>query len=77
MMPNILLSGFIFPIDNMPDIIQYITYILPMRYYLVIIRGIFLRGAGFIELWPQGTMLLLWGTIVVIVASVRLKKHLV
>ena len=77
MMPNILLSGFIFPIDNMPQIIQYVTYILPMRYFLVIIRGIFLRGAGFAELWPQAMMLLLWGAVVVILASIRLRKHLV
>lgn len=77
MMPNILLSGFIFPIDNMPEIIQYITYILPMRYYLTIIRGLFLRGAGFLDLWPQAVMLLIWGVIVVIAASLRLRKHLV
>jgi ABC-2 type transport system permease protein len=77
MMPNVLLSGFIFPIDNMPVVIQYITYILPMRYYLEIIRGIFLRGAGFIELWPQAAALLAWGVIIVILASIRLKKHLV
>jgi len=77
MMPNVLLSEFIFPIDNMPDIIQYITYLLPLRYYLVIIRGIFLQGAGFAELWPQAAMLLLWGTIVVLFASLRLRKHIV
>jgi len=77
MMPNVLLSGFIFPIDNMPVAIQYITYILPMRYYLEIIRGIFLRGAGFVELWPQAAALSGLGLIIVALASVRLKKHLV
>ena len=45
--PNILLSGFIFPIANMPRAIQLVTYFLPMRYFLKIIRGIFMRGAGF------------------------------
>ncbi len=77
MMPNVLLSGFIYPIDNMPEIIQYITYILPMRYYLVIIRGIFLRGAGFAELWPQAAALFVWGSLIVLIASLRLRKHIV
>lgn len=76
-MPNILLSGFIFPIDNMPEIIQYITYALPMRYFLRIIRGIFLQGAGFVELWPQAAALLGWGVIVVVLAAFRLRKHMV
>lgn len=77
MMPNVLLSGFIFPIANMPEAIQYVTYILPMRYFLVIIRGIFLQGAGFSELWPQAAILMFWGILVVIIASIRLRKHLV
>jgi ABC-2 type transport system permease protein len=76
-MPNVLLSGFIFPIANMPDIIQFLTYILPMRYYLQIIRGIFLQGAGFAELWTQAAVLFGWGLIIVIMAAVRLRKHLV
>ena len=76
MMPNILLSGFIFPIDNMPEVVQYVTYVLPLRYYLKIIRGIFLQGAGFIELWPQALALLGWSVVIIIVAAVRLRKHL-
>jgi len=77
MMPNVLLSGFIFPIANMPKVIQYVTYILPMRYFLVIIRGIFLQGAGFRELWSQAAILLGWGILVVLLAAIRLRKHLV
>jgi ABC-2 type transport system permease protein len=77
MMPNVLLSGLMFPIANMPEIIQYITYILPLRYYLIIIRGIFLQGAGFHQLWPQAMALFLWGTVVIVIAVVRLRKHLV
>lgn len=77
MMPNVLLSGFIFPINNMPEVIQYLTYILPMRYYLRIIRGIFLQGAGFLDLWPQAMALLGWAVIVLILAALRLRKHLV
>ncbi|MBU2550067.1 MAG: ABC transporter permease [Proteobacteria bacterium] len=51
--PIILLSGFIFPIDNMPRIVQYVTYVNPLRYFLVVIRGIFLKGVGLDVLWPQ------------------------
>jgi ABC-2 type transport system permease protein len=76
-MPNVLLSGFIFPIANMPLFIQYTTYVLPMRYFLIIIRGIFLRGAGFNQLWPQALILFLWGTVVIVVAAIRLRKHMV
>ncbi|MCD6162338.1 MAG: ABC transporter permease [candidate division Zixibacteria bacterium] len=76
-MPNILLSGFISPIANMPESIQYITYLLPMRYYLSIIRGIFIQGAGFEALWPQAAALFGWGLIVMAVAAFRLRKHLV
>jgi ABC-2 type transport system permease protein len=77
MMPNLLLSGFIFPISNMPQVVQYLTYFLPMRYYLKIIRGIFLQGAGFSQLWPQAAVLLGWGFIVAILASLRLRRHLI
>jgi ABC-2 type transport system permease protein len=77
MMPNVLLSGFIFPIKNMPVVIQYISYFLPMRYYLKIIRGIFIQGAGLVELWPQATALILWGIVVVMLASLRLRRHMV
>lgn len=77
MMPNMLLSGFIFPINNMPAVVQYMTYCLPMRYYLKIIRGIFLQGAGFAQLWPQAAALLGWGVLVAVFAAMRLRKHLI
>ena len=51
--PNLLLSGFVFPIHNMPVAIQAITYLLPMRYFLEIIRGVMLKGIGLETLWPQ------------------------
>lgn len=53
MQPSILLSGFMFPIENMPVLIQYMTYLIPLKYFLEIVRGIFLRGAGIELLWPQ------------------------
>ncbi|MEE9553705.1 MAG: ABC transporter permease, partial [candidate division Zixibacteria bacterium] len=75
--PNILLSGFIFPISNMPKAIQAVTYFLPMRYYLKVIRGIFLRGAGFGQLWDEALILLAWTVIITTLASMRLKRGLV
>jgi len=61
LLPAILLSGFAFPINNMPSFIQALTYLDPLRYFLVIIRGIFLKGIGISSLWPQMLGLLLLG----------------
>ena len=51
--PTVLLSGFATPIENMPLGFQYVTYLSPLRYFLVIVRGIFLKGVGMDVLWPQ------------------------
>jgi ABC-2 type transport system permease protein len=75
-MPAILLSGFMFPIENMPVIFQFMTYANPLRYFLVIIRGIFLKGNGFGILWPQMAALFLLGTLVITLSSLRFKKRL-
>jgi ABC-2 type transport system permease protein len=75
-MPATLLSGFMFPIENMPDIFQYVTYINPLRYFLVIIRGIFLKGIGISILWPQMTALFALGIVVIFLSSLRFKKRL-
>lgn len=72
--PAILLSGFMFPIANMPEVIQWLTYINPLRYFLVIIRGIFLKGVGWEVLWPQIGALGLMGVIVLGLAASRFKK---
>ncbi len=74
--PAVLLSGFMFPIENMPEIIQYGTYINPLRYFLVIIRGIFLKGNGIGILWPHMAALSVLGTAVIGVSSLRFKKRL-
>lgn len=74
--PAVLLSGFMFPIENMPEIIQYGTYLNPLRYFLVIIRGIFLKGNGLAILWPQMAALLALGIIVITISSMRFKKRL-
>lgn len=74
--PAVLLSGFMFPIENMPRIVQYGTYINPLRYFLVIIRGIFLKGNGITILWPQMAALFLLGIAVITISSLRFKKRL-
>jgi len=51
--PSIILSGFMFPIENMPDWMQPLTYAIPLRYFLVIIRAVMLKGSGLPELWPN------------------------
>jgi ABC-2 type transport system permease protein len=74
--PALLLSGFAYPIANMPQIIQYITVLNPLRYFLVILRGIFLKGAGIEILWPQLTALLVMGVCVLTISSMRFQKRL-
>jgi signal transduction histidine kinase len=59
--PLIMLSGFLFPIANMPRWVQAATYFLPMRYYMDVVRGVFLKGQGFAELWPQALAIALLG----------------
>lgn len=75
-LPAVLLSGFMFPIDNMPEIIQYATYLNPLRYFLVIIRGVFLKGIGPGILWPQMAALFTLGVVVIAFSSLRFKKRL-
>ena len=73
--PMIYLSGFIFPIENMPAVIQPITYLIPLRYFLVMVRGIFLKGIGLDLLWPQAAALAAWGTIMLSLAVARSRKR--
>ena len=72
--PAIMLSGFIFPIENMPQVVQWITLANPLRYYLVVIRGVFLKGVGLDVLWPQLAGLLALGFFTMTVATRRFKK---
>jgi len=76
MMPMIYLSGFTFPIENMPRVIQYITYLIPLRYFITILRSVILKGTGFIELLPQLGMLFLLGTIIFTASVLKFKKRL-
>jgi len=72
--PAVLLSGFLFPIANMPQLIQWLTYLNPLRYMLVIIRGIFLKGIGVEILWPQMAALAALGTGLLVLATRQFKK---
>jgi ABC-2 type transport system permease protein len=75
LMPMIMLSGFVFPIENMPAAIQPITYLLPLRYFLVILRSIFLKGVGLETLWPQVLALAGWGAVILLLAIARSTKR--
>jgi len=74
--PAMLFSGFIFPIANMPAIFQWLSLLDPLRYMLVIIRGVFLKGVGFGVLWPQLAALLALGVVVLTFAVRRFHKNL-
>lgn len=74
--PAMLLSGFAFPIANMPEPVQYATYFNPLRYYLFIIRGVFLKGVGGDVLWPEMLGLFILGTIIFPFAVQRFRKTL-
>ena len=76
MMPQIYLSGFIFPIQNMPAAFQLVTYLVPLRYYVVILRGVFLKGVGFAVLWPQAVALLVLAAVILIAARLRFRRQL-
>ncbi len=75
-LPANLLSGFMFPVNNMPEIVQYVTYLNPLRYYLTILRGIFLKGVGLEILWPEILILFIMGVAVLTVSSLRFHKRL-
>ena len=75
MTPWILLSGFVFPIENMPYAIQLVTYLVPLRYFLVIVRGIMLKGLGLTDLWTQVVPLAGLGVVVLTVAVLRFNKR--
>lgn len=76
MLPSFLLSGFFFPIENMPRFIQVLTYFIPLRYYLVIVRSIFLKGAGLSILWPQVLPMLGMGVVILTGSVLGFRKKL-
>ena len=74
--PSFMLSGFAFPIRNMPVAVQYLTYLNPVRYFIEIVRGIFLKGAGVDVLWPQMTAMAVYGVAVLGLSAMRFQKKL-
>jgi ABC-2 type transport system permease protein len=74
--PAVLLSGFMFPIANMPVVVQWLTYLNPLRYFLVIVRGVFLKGVGPDVLWPQMIALAVMGRVALWLAAKRFRKTL-
>lgn len=76
MMPMIYLSGLIFPIENMPKAIQWFTYAIPLRYFAVVLRGIFLKGSGLEALWPEAAIMAAFAIGTLTLASLRFQRRL-
>jgi ABC-2 type transport system permease protein len=76
MLPALLLSGFFYPIENMPRILRAVTYLVPARYFLVIIRGIFLKGVGLAVLWRELLFLVGFAALMLIASSAKFHKRL-
>lgn len=76
LIPMVFLSGFVFPIENMPAVVQPVTYLIPLRYFLIILRGIFLKGVGLETFWPDALALLGWGVGILTLATLRSSKRL-
>jgi ABC-2 type transport system permease protein len=73
-LPAFLLSGFVFAIENMPPAIQIVTYIFPARYFVTILKGVFLRGVGARVLWSEAALLLIFAVIVFLAATRKLRQ---
>jgi ABC-2 type transport system permease protein len=75
-LPSFLLSGFIYPIENMPVVLQGITFIVPARYFVEILKGLFLQGVGLSVLWPQVLALVVYAVLVLNLARKRFTKRI-
>jgi ABC-type multidrug transport system permease subunit len=76
MMPSILLSGFVFPREAMPTPVYLFSFLIPATYFIEILRGVILRGAGPADLWPQLTGLAVCCTIILTLSVARFHKQL-
>ena len=74
--PAFMLSGFTFPIRNMPVAVQYLTYLNPLRYFMEIVRGVFLKGVGIDILWPKMLALAVYGVLILGLSAMRFRKTL-
>ena len=76
LMPSIFLSGFFFPLASMPLILQWISYMVPLRYFLIISRGIVLKGVGMQAIYPEVISLVIFAVVVMVGAAIRFRKRL-
>lgn len=76
MQPMMYISGFVFPVENMPDVLQWVSMAIPMKYYLIIIRSIILKGAGLHQLWFEAMMLLGMGVVILAASVLRFKEKI-
>jgi ABC-2 type transport system permease protein len=76
LIPTMVLSGFIFPIESMPDAVVPVTYLVPLRYVLVVLRSNWMKGAGLDALWPQLAAMAVFSAVVFFAALVRFRKRL-
>ena len=76
LLPAFLLSGFVFPIANMPKLLQIFTHVIPARYLVTILRGIYLKGVGLTILWQEAAFLAVFGVVVLLAAVGKFKKKI-
>ncbi|MHB8086682.1 MAG: ABC transporter permease [Anaerolineaceae bacterium] len=76
LLPSIFLSGFFFPIEAMPAVLRWFSAIIPLRYYLVIIRSVMLKGSGLSSIWMETLALFAFGMVILVAASLRFRKRL-
>ncbi len=75
-LPSILLSGYVFPRDSIPPALAWVSYLIPVTYFIEVLRGVILRGAGAAQLWPQAAALLAFGVALVGLSAARFRKRL-
>jgi ABC-2 type transport system permease protein len=76
MLPALLLSGFMSPIASMPAVVRAITYVIPARYFLVVLRGLFLKGVSMDALWPEALALVIFATVMLTLATLRFRPRI-
>ncbi len=76
LLPSIFLSGFFFPLEAMPAVLRWFSAIIPLRYYLVIIRSVVLKGSGLSSIWVETLALFAFGVVILVAASLRFRKRL-
>ena len=75
-LPSIFLSGFFFPLEAMPLVLRWFSYIIPLRYYLIIIRALLIKGVGVGPILPEIIALTIFGILIMTAAAVRFRKRL-